>query len=131
MQFRRFGRTELQVSEISLGGAYISGTLSNQLDPDARCENAIALVERALELGVNYIDTAPLYGDSESLVGSALGAVGKKMHIATKVGFDPEGFDYDNEYIIYVLLSILLSFYHPLFYYNYYNTFYRFWIYRY
>lgn len=94
MQFRRFGRTELQVSEISLGGAYISGTLSNQLDPDARCENAIALVERALELGVNYIDTAPLYGDSESLVGSALSAVGKKMHIATKVGFDPEGFDY-------------------------------------
>ncbi len=88
MKYRTLGRTGLQVSEVSLGGAYIGGT-----DPERRRQNAAELVARALELGVNYIDTAPLYGDSEELLGEAL-AAGKPVQVATKVGFDPEDFDY-------------------------------------
>ena len=89
MKFRTLGRTGLKVSEVSLGGAYIGGT-----DPERRRENACELVSRALDLGVNYIDTAPLYGDSEELLGEALAAVGKPVQVATKVGFDPDDFDY-------------------------------------
>ena len=89
MKYRTLGRTGLRVSEVSLGGAYIGGT-----DPERRRQNAAELVARAQELGVNYIDTAPLYGDSEELLGPALAAAGKPVQVATKVGFDPEDFDY-------------------------------------
>ena len=89
MKYRTLGRTGLEVSEVSLGGAYIGGT-----DPERRRENACELVSRALDLGVNYIDTAPLYGDSEELLGEAMAAAGKPVQVATKVGFDPEDFDY-------------------------------------
>ena len=60
MRYRRFGRTQLQVSVVSLGGAYLGGK-----DPERAEENAQAIVRRALDLGCNYIDTAPLYGPSE------------------------------------------------------------------
>ena len=89
MQYRRFGRTELAVSAVSLGGAYLAGP-----DPERAQENATALVRRALALGVNYIDTAPLYSDSESLLGRALAGVREPFYLASKVGFKPEGFDY-------------------------------------
>ena len=59
MQYRRFGRTEIQISAVSLGGAYLMG--DGSIDP---VENAGEILESAQALGVNYIDTAPLYGDS-------------------------------------------------------------------
>ena len=55
MNFRQLGRTELQISEISLGGAYLMG-----LDPLQAAGNSRQLVEAALAFGINYIDTAPL-----------------------------------------------------------------------
>ena len=95
MQYRRFGRTELQVSAVSLGGAYLMG--DGSVDP---IENAGLILESAQLVGVNYIDTAPLYGDSEVLLGKALKGFRSDMMISTKVGFDPQDFDYRSESVL-------------------------------
>ena len=67
MNYRQFGRTKLQISEVSLGGAYLMGPHPAQAEDNAR-----QVVKSALALGINYIDTAPLYGMSERLLGQAL-----------------------------------------------------------
>lgn len=95
MKYRRFGRTELDVSSVSLGGAYIGGRDTERME-----KNAIELVSRAWETGCNYIDTAPLYGESERLLGQALTVVNQPFFIATKVGFKPEGFDYKRDSVL-------------------------------
>ncbi len=95
MQYREFGKTGIRVSEVSLGGAYIGGP-----DPDRELENAVEIVQRANELGINYIDTAPLYGRSEALFGYALEAAKARMHVATKVGYDPKDFDYRSDSVL-------------------------------
>jgi len=93
MRYRRFGKTGWQVSEISLGGSWFYGRPEEGLRPP---EHGIALVHRALELGINYIDTAPLYGRgrSEEVLGLALQGVKQPYYLATKVGYYPEPFDY-------------------------------------
>lgn len=80
----RLGRTELQVTNLSLGGARIGG--SNITD-----DEAIETVHRAITLGINYIDTSPLYGESERKIGLAL-ADGwrEKVYLATKTGTHPK-----------------------------------------
>ena len=95
MRYKRLGRTELNVSSVSLGGAYIGGRNIECME-----ENAIEIVSRAWETGCNYIDTAPLYGESERLLGGALSAVNQPFFIATKVGFEPEGFDYKRDSVL-------------------------------
>ena len=95
MRYRPFGKTGIRVSEVSLGGAYIGGT-----DPEREKENAVEIVRRAEALGINYIDTAPLYRGSEALFGYALGAAKARMHVATKVGYDPEDFDYRRDSVL-------------------------------
>lgn len=59
----------------------------------------VRVVERALELGVNYFDTAPLYGKgrSEEVLGVALKGVAQPHFLATKVGYFPEPFDYTRD----------------------------------
>ena len=89
MKYRTLGRTGFEVSEVSLGGASIMGR-----DPDRAQENATAIVRRAAELDINYIDTAPYYGTSEELLGPALAAVDHKFYVATKLGLVPKDFDY-------------------------------------
>lgn len=93
MRYRRFGKAGWQVSEISLGGSWFYGRPEEGLQPP---EYGIALVRRALELGINYIDTAPLYGRgrSEEILGLALQGVTQPYYLATKVGYFPEPFDY-------------------------------------
>lgn len=98
MRYRPFGKKGFLVSEISLGGAYIGGA-----DPDRERENAVEIVRRAGELGINYIDTAPLYGRSEALFGYALEGAGTRMQVATKVGYDPEDFDYRRDSVLHSL----------------------------
>lgn len=95
MRYRRFGRAQLQVSAVSLGGAYLGGQ-----DPERAEENARAIVRCALDLGCNYIDTAPLYGASEALLGKALAGERRPFYLATKVGFKPEGFDYRRDSVV-------------------------------
>ena len=83
MKYRRFGRTEMMLSQFSLGCMQFTG--------DSPEENAIATIERAVELGVNHIETARGYGNSEERVGKALKRILKtvpreKLYITTKIG---------------------------------------------
>jgi L-galactose dehydrogenase len=96
VRYRTFGRTGWQVSEIGLGGAWFYGRPEWGILPP---EHGIAVVHRALELGINYIDTAPLYGKgrSEEILGLALEATDRPCYLATKVGYYPEPFDYSRD----------------------------------
>ena len=93
MRYRRFGKTNWQVSEIALGGSWFYGRPEYGLLPVA---HGVAMVERALELGINYFDTAPLYGQgrSEKVLGHALKGVDAPHYLATKIGYYPAPFDY-------------------------------------
>ena len=81
---RRLGRTELEVTCLGMGGAGLGRG-------DVTDDEAVAAVHRAIDLGINYLDTAPLYGESERRVGLAL-ADGwrEKIYLATKTGTHPE-----------------------------------------
>ena len=96
MKYREMGRTGWQISEVSLGGAYLMGT-----DPERVQESTNEVLRRALELGINYIDTAPLYGKSEELLGGALEGVAEHFYVATKVGYDPPNFDYRRDNVLW------------------------------
>ncbi len=96
MEYRRFGKTGWEVSEIGMGGSWFYGRPEEGLLP---VSHGIKVVERALELGVNYFDTAPLYGKgrSEEVLGIALEGVVEPHYLATKVGYYPEPFDYTRD----------------------------------
>lgn len=96
MEYRTFGKTGWQVSEIGLGGSWFYGRPEMGLKP---VSHGVSVVERALELGVNYFDTAPLYGRgrSEEVLGAALSGVTEPYYLATKVGYYPEPFDYTRD----------------------------------
>lgn len=109
MQYRKFGNTDLLVSEIGFGawaiggGAMIGNTAigwGNANDRDSKIA-----INRSLELGINFFDTADIYGlgHSEQLIGEVLGNK-KDVIIATKVGnvSRNEQFtvDYSKEYIL-------------------------------
>ncbi|MXY29349.1 aldo/keto reductase [Candidatus Poribacteria bacterium] len=81
---RRLGRTELEVTCLGMGGAGLGRG-------DVTDDEAVKAVHRAIDLGINYLDTAPLYGESERRVGLAL-ADGwrEKIYLATKTGTHPE-----------------------------------------
>lgn len=86
MQYRTLGKTGLQVSELGMGGLFISSF-------GAERQEARRAVRRALELGVNYVDTAPGYHDSEEVLGFALDGVEQPYVLSTKLGGRPQPFD--------------------------------------
>ncbi|HSU33474.1 MAG TPA: aldo/keto reductase [Bryobacteraceae bacterium] len=83
MRYRRLGSTNLQVSEIGYGAWGIGGNqwLGGRDDESQRA------LQRAFELGLNFIDTALAYGDghSEKLVGQAVKSAPNRIYIATKI----------------------------------------------
>lgn len=82
MKFRRFGKTGWQVSEIGYGMWGMAGWTGSE------DKESLASLQRAIDLGCNFFDTAWAYGDghSEELLGKALRAnPGKKLYVATKV----------------------------------------------
>jgi aryl-alcohol dehydrogenase-like predicted oxidoreductase len=83
MQYREFGRTGWQVSEIAFGGWQIGGQWGNVVD-----DESIDTLLYAFEKGINFVDTAELYGSgrSETVIGRALKEwKGDKIYVATKV----------------------------------------------
>jgi L-galactose dehydrogenase/L-glyceraldehyde 3-phosphate reductase len=86
MDYRTLGRTALRVSALGFGCGNVGGLLIR--GAPAERERAVA---RALELGVNYFDTAPLYGDgqSEEHLGQALRALKADVYVGTKVRIAP------------------------------------------
>ncbi len=91
---RTLGRAGLSVTAIGLGGGWLGYTGGDTIDYDA----GVATVLRALELGVNLIDTSPAYmrGESERIIGMALrewfarGHPRQSVVISTKTGTRPD-----------------------------------------
>lgn len=83
MKYRILGRTGLEVSEIGYGTWGLGG--NRWLDGND--EESVAALNRAFDLGVNFVDTALAYGDghSEELIRRAVRESGKRIHIATKI----------------------------------------------
>jgi aryl-alcohol dehydrogenase-like predicted oxidoreductase len=79
MPTRALGRTGHQVAIFSLGGQ----ALLEQRGAGVR-EKAVAVIHRALDLGVNYCDTAPLYGPSQDYYGEVMKTRRKETFLATK-----------------------------------------------
>lgn len=83
MQYRELGRTGWQVSAISFGAWAIGGTWG-----DVKDDESLAALKRALDLGVNFFDTADVYGDghSEQLLAKLRKERNEPFYVATKVG---------------------------------------------
>jgi len=99
VNYRTFGKTGWEVSEIGMGGSWFYGRPEEGLLP---VSHGVEMVETALEKGVNYFDTAPLYGKgrSEEVMGVALNGVTEPYYLATKVGYFPEPFDYTRDTVL-------------------------------
>ena len=80
LKYRSFGKTDLKVSEIGFGCAPIGYTVG--FEDDKAC---IDSVRNAIDLGLNFFDTSPVYGKSEINLGEAIGADRNKIILATKV----------------------------------------------
>lgn len=89
MKYRQFGNTGLFVSELCLGAMTFGGEGVFQVIGALGQDAATKLVDRALEAGVNFFDTANVYAknESEQILGKALGARRKEVILATKVRF--------------------------------------------
>ncbi|MDB5222593.1 MAG: hypothetical protein JWN83_1260 [Chitinophagaceae bacterium] len=109
MKYRKFGKTDLTVSEIGFGAWAIGGNAVVGNTPigwgPADDNTSIAALRKSLDLGINFFDTADFYGlgHSEELIGKEL-RHNKEAIIATKVGHraidDKIQLDYSQEYII-------------------------------
>ncbi|MFT4587467.1 MAG: putative aldo/keto reductase-like oxidoreductase, partial [Limisphaerales bacterium] len=75
MRYRRFGRTELQMPVYSCGGMRYQhkwGDIDPKDVPKANQDNLEATIHRAVDLGINHIETARGYGSSEMQLGWVL-----------------------------------------------------------
>ena len=90
MEYRELGRTGWQVSSVSFGAWAIGGTWGEVDDAES-----MAALHRALDLGVNFFDTADVYGDghSERLLGRLRAERSEPFYVATKAGrrLNPHG----------------------------------------
>jgi aryl-alcohol dehydrogenase-like predicted oxidoreductase len=83
MKHRKLGKTDFTVSELGYGAWGIGGGMWI----GASDRESLAALGRAIELGVNFIDTALVYGDghSEELVCKAISQAPRKVYVATKI----------------------------------------------
>src|SRR5438046_456053 len=88
MRYRRLGRTGFDVSEISLGTVEIGmpyGIGKDGAPPPPEEAEASKLLHSALDLGVNLIDTARAYGESEAIIGRVLRDRREEFILVSKV----------------------------------------------
>jgi len=84
MEYRLLGKTGWQVSEISLGTWQLGGKWGEPFDHDV----AVETINRAIDAGINFIDTADVYRDglSEQTVAEVVKARSEEVYVATKCG---------------------------------------------
>jgi aryl-alcohol dehydrogenase-like predicted oxidoreductase len=80
------GNTQLEISKLGMGGAPINSKTMDKNDLSRT-------VQRAMDLGVNYFDTAPGYADSETFLGGVLREIKRPYVISTKLGGRPLPFN--------------------------------------
>ena len=90
MKTRQLGKTGLQVSELAAGGLFLSSY-------GGEFEQSRKALLRAVEVGVNYIDTAPNYFNSEEVVGQILQEITQPLILSTKLGGRPKPFEPQNK----------------------------------
>jgi len=111
MTFRTFGKTGWRVSPVGVGCWQFGGVIMLDGKPDGwtgvNDDESIAAIQRAVELGINFFDTADMYGwgRSEEIVGKTLKPHRDRVFIATKVGYwhDDQGRRTFNESKDYIL----------------------------
>ncbi len=81
MKYRKFGKTEMEVSEIGFGAWAIGGSWGDQKEIDS-----LEALETAVDMGVNFIDTAAGYGNgkSERIIGDFLKTRFETVYVSTK-----------------------------------------------
>jgi aryl-alcohol dehydrogenase-like predicted oxidoreductase len=84
MQYRKLGKTGMNISAISLGTWQVGGKWGSDFNNDT----AAAILNKAIDAGINFIDTADVYsdGESEKAVGKVLKSRSEKIFVATKCG---------------------------------------------
>jgi len=84
MRYRMLGKTGFKVSEVSLGTWQVGGKWGSPFSDS----NAEEILNRAIDLGVNFIDTADVYSDglSEAAVARVVRSRGEEVYVATKCG---------------------------------------------
>jgi aryl-alcohol dehydrogenase-like predicted oxidoreductase len=80
------GRTGLEVTRLGMGGAFVVSRFAEK-------EDARDAVHRAVALGVNYVDTAPGYSNSEEVLGFCMEDLAEPMILSTKFGGRPQPFE--------------------------------------
>lgn len=91
MKYRKLGRTDIDVSEISLGTWAFGNNVYGGVDE----KDGIKTIHEGIDLGINLFDTAPQYGTdqqdgvAEIVLGKALVGKRDKIHISTKFGRNP------------------------------------------
>jgi len=95
MKYRKLGKTSMEISEVSLGTWQVGGKWGDPFN----MESAEAVINKAIDMGVNFIDTADIYGDelSEKAVGKVVKQRSENVYVATKAGrklkpFNADGF---------------------------------------
>jgi aryl-alcohol dehydrogenase-like predicted oxidoreductase len=89
LETSRLGQSDLEISRVGIGTAPIGSTPNWRIYWGSQDESeAIRTIEAALDLGINWIDTAPFYGwgRAEQIVGKALQGKRDKVYIFTKCG---------------------------------------------
>lgn len=83
MEYQVLGKTNLKVSKISFGAWAIGGNMWGPQDDN----DSIQALHKAIDLGVNFIDTAAVYGNghSEKIIGKVLKERKERIYIATKI----------------------------------------------
>jgi aryl-alcohol dehydrogenase-like predicted oxidoreductase len=80
VRYRTLGRTGIQVSPYALGALMFATSMGNAPEDSAR------IIRKAIDAGINFVDTADAYGDSEEVVGKALEGRRDDVVLATKFG---------------------------------------------
>jgi aryl-alcohol dehydrogenase-like predicted oxidoreductase len=101
LETRRLGQSDLEITRVGIGTAPIGSTPDWRIYWGHQDENtAIRAIEAAIDLGVNWIDTAPFYGwgRAEQIVGKALQGKRDRVYIFTKCGTlrDEQGVESEN-----------------------------------
>jgi L-galactose dehydrogenase/L-glyceraldehyde 3-phosphate reductase len=90
MNYRTFGHTGLQISNVVFGGGWVGGLLIHQDDA-----TKLDTLRRAIKAGINWVDTAPSYGkgQSEQALGWLLKEIDETPYLSTKVMLDAAHLD--------------------------------------
>jgi aryl-alcohol dehydrogenase-like predicted oxidoreductase len=93
LERRRVGRSSCEISALGLGTAALATEYGAPGGERSAPDELMAMrtIDRALQAGITFIDTAPAYGNAEAIVGRA--CAGADCQIATKIAIPPDGWD--------------------------------------